>query len=810
MDFNTAVRNAMQGDSESFAFLYDSTYYNMYYLAMKYVKNEQDAEDIVQDSYLKAQLNMGMLHEPEKFNSWLGCIVANTALNFLKKKKPLVFSAVGGEDNNGQSFIYEIQDDNETYQPEQAYSKEEIKLLVREMVDTLSDEQRMCVMMYHFDGQSIRAIADSMGCSENTVKSRLYYGRNALRKKMEALKEKGYQLYTVSPIPFFLYLLRAEKALPETQNLGKMAMDRHSANNSDKNNSDPGSGSNETANNAAQETAAEAARSTAQQTVEQAAEQAGVNAAAGTAATVHQVGLHAFLGTLTGKITAAVLAAVVVGGTVAGAAVINGFGKPKRSSADDTTSKFQRDSDKSTSRVYDADIDNLPDAGSVVVPKDKYQELVAGNLTKEQLEFVLARLPDNYDANTDNTSVNDYINMFCSDIIDRGSEKGFTSPTNNYFYPDFKVDEVNSILASFKDYEITQENYNIGNGEYVVIDGGSDIITLDVTKNSTQANAVIENANYNDIEMKVTFYSELYSDSVDSRMKKRAILTADDDKKYRITKIEVIDDNVDTDNSLKPEPQPEPTVSSEESASSNQNSNTDGDTDKYSMISRSTSSAQTQSQSTTTVVVPQQQDNTTHTSPSENNNNSRQEEEQVPSEPEEEKLEGSVEYKGDYSDVIRGGLNREQLELVLSWIDNQYCNDKVDDSNVMIVLNYFAEDIRVNNNRGFTYNGEDSNKRIILSAKEMNSLLASFSNYDIFSSSLFSTETEYGSYIDGDNYLHLSVSTVDNKASINANITKAEYNDSEMWIHYSGTQGDRTAILINTGGEYHITEVRLY
>ena len=282
------------------------------------------------------------------------------------------------------------------------------------------------------------------------------------------------------------------------------------------------------------------------------------------------------------------------------------------------------------------------------------------------------------------------------------------------------------------------------------------------------------------------------------------------DKKYRITKIEVIDDNVDTDNSLKPEPQPEPTVSSEESASSNQNSNTDGDTDKYSMISRSTSSAQTQSQSTTTVLVPQQQDNTTHTSPSENNNNSRQQEEQVPSEPEEEKLEGSVEYKGDYSDVIRGGLNREQLELVLSWIDNQYCNDKVDDSNVMIVLNYFAEDIRVNNNRGFTYNGEDSNKRIILSAKEMNSLLASFSNYDIFSSSLFSTETEYGSYIDGDNYLHLSVSTVDNKASINANITKAEYNDSEMWIHYSGTQGDRTAILINTGGEYHITEVRLY
>ena len=263
---------------------------------------------------------------------------------------------------------------------------------------------------------------------------------------------------------------------------------------------------------------------------------------------------------------------------------MNGFGKTKRNFDDNTTSKFQRDSDSSTSRVYYADIDSLPNAGSVVVPNDKYSELVAGNLTKEQLEFVLARLPDNYDASTDNTSVNHYINMFCSDIIDRGSEKGFTSPTNNYFYPEFKVDEVNSILASFKDYEITQENYNIGNGEYVVIDGSSDIITLDVTKNITWANAVIENANYNDIEMKVTFYSELYSELysdiiVDSRMRKRAILTAGDDKKYRITKIEVVENNVDTDNSLKPEPQPEPTVSSEESTISNPNSNTDGDTD---------------------------------------------------------------------------------------------------------------------------------------------------------------------------------------------------------------------------------------
>lgn len=69
------------------------------------------------------------------------------------------------------------------------------------MIDTLSAEQRMCVLMFHFENMSISEIAQTMNCSENTVKSRLNYGRKNLKVKVEELQKKGYRLYSVAPIP---------------------------------------------------------------------------------------------------------------------------------------------------------------------------------------------------------------------------------------------------------------------------------------------------------------------------------------------------------------------------------------------------------------------------------------------------------------------------------------------------------------------------------------------------------------------------------------------------------------------------------
>lgn len=224
MNYKQAVEAALQGNANAFSALYESTQNNMYYLALKYMKNPDDAKDVLQDAYIKAWQSLPTLKDPEHFPAWLGRIVANTAKNMLVKKKPDLFSELEKENEDGDEFVFQIEDENTSYQPELNYTQKETQILVRELIDSLSDEQRFCILMYHLEGQSIKEIAETLDVSENTVKSRLNYGRKALKNKAEELKKKGYQLYSIAPLPLLLYLLRSESKSPAFTHAAKTVM----------------------------------------------------------------------------------------------------------------------------------------------------------------------------------------------------------------------------------------------------------------------------------------------------------------------------------------------------------------------------------------------------------------------------------------------------------------------------------------------------------------------------------------------------------------------------------------------------------
>ena len=75
------------------------------------------------------------------------------------------------------------------------------------MIDSLSDEQRFCIMMFYVEEMSVKEIAETLGVSENTVKSRLNYGRKNIKAQVLELEKRGTKLYAMAPLPFFLYLL---------------------------------------------------------------------------------------------------------------------------------------------------------------------------------------------------------------------------------------------------------------------------------------------------------------------------------------------------------------------------------------------------------------------------------------------------------------------------------------------------------------------------------------------------------------------------------------------------------------------------
>ena len=214
--YTEAVQKAMKGDQEAYTYLYEQTYTKCFYLARKFLNSEHTAQDIVQDAYVKAFKSLDTLEDQEKFPSWIGTIVSNLSKNELKRRKVTLFSETENED--GQDISDTFVDDRVSVQPEIVMDQNETTRLMKEIIDTLTDEQRICVTMFYMEQMSVKEMASVLEVSENTVKSRLNYGRQKIKDKVLDLEKKGTKLYGLAPIPFFLLLLKEDvKAAQATQ-----------------------------------------------------------------------------------------------------------------------------------------------------------------------------------------------------------------------------------------------------------------------------------------------------------------------------------------------------------------------------------------------------------------------------------------------------------------------------------------------------------------------------------------------------------------------------------------------------------------
>ncbi len=222
MTYTEAISKALNGDASGFEYLYNSTRNNKYYLALKYVKNEETAKDVMQEAYLRAWKSLGKLKEPEKFESWLAQIVVNTAKNELEKRNhtPLDLRAESDEDEADTEIIDRAVSSWDNV-PELEYTKEETRQLVHELIDALPDEQRLVVIAFELEGLTTKEIAEQLGCKEATVKSRLRYARGNIKEQAEVLQKKGYKLYSIAPVTLVLYLMRKDMVVcaaePATQ-----------------------------------------------------------------------------------------------------------------------------------------------------------------------------------------------------------------------------------------------------------------------------------------------------------------------------------------------------------------------------------------------------------------------------------------------------------------------------------------------------------------------------------------------------------------------------------------------------------------
>lgn len=499
MDYKEAVALARQGDERGYGFLYETTYKSKYYLALQYMKNEEAAQDVLQEAYIRAFTRLDMLTEPEAFPGWLGRIVANTAKNMLVKKNPMLFSQMETEEE-GENFEYRIEDDSIENQPELSYTRQETRELVREMIDSLSEEQRMCILLFHIEGASIREIAVTLGCSENTVKSRLNYGRQNLKKKAEELQKKGYKLYSVAPLPLFLYLLRSQAGYLDKA--GSLAAGGKSV---------------------AQSVFGAVSRQNAAGSSQSAA--ASQAAAHGQAAGAAKAG---FLHTTLGKV-----AAVTVGVCLAGGA--GAYGVYQILDAVNEPAVVQEQPEQSEVKQQEQKEPEKEEAPQEVKEED-YPNLIAGNLTQEELEFVLAYGPQEIPSQgLSREEAREILNNLCEPSSRSGGVIEEYGPDANW-RAQYSLADVNRMFSSFSDYQFTEENDDDGQ-EYGVNVEGDKIVFAPATI-SWVSEAAITRAEYTEDSMEVYYTYSRSSESGQETTEKKAVLKPNDQGAYRIVSIE--------------------------------------------------------------------------------------------------------------------------------------------------------------------------------------------------------------------------------------------------------------------------------
>ncbi len=185
------VEEARKGNGQAFVTLMKQYDRRIYRLALSFLRNAADAEDVLQDVTLKAFTHLGGFRGDSRFFSWVARIATNECLMRLNRGRPRQHVSLdepaGGED--GSVLPLEIEDWRET--PEKACLKSELQAIVAQGMEKLDSKMRTVFLLRDVEQFSIEETAQMLGISAAAVKTRLFRARLRMREHMNAYFKKG-------------------------------------------------------------------------------------------------------------------------------------------------------------------------------------------------------------------------------------------------------------------------------------------------------------------------------------------------------------------------------------------------------------------------------------------------------------------------------------------------------------------------------------------------------------------------------------------------------------------------------------------
>ena len=206
--FSKYVHSALTGDETAYETLYNLTKDSLFFAVLNITKNDQDALNIMKESYTHAFENLDTLDKPEIFDIWLNRIAAYSAYIFITEKNSTAFS------NIVENFEWN-DEDNFDKLPQETIDDKDTRNVVKDILENLPDDQRLLTIMHYYQEMSVSAISSTIDLPETTVMCILSSAREQIKKEIARAESEGRLMRSVSlgAVPFTLMELAKSQFL---------------------------------------------------------------------------------------------------------------------------------------------------------------------------------------------------------------------------------------------------------------------------------------------------------------------------------------------------------------------------------------------------------------------------------------------------------------------------------------------------------------------------------------------------------------------------------------------------------------------
>jgi RNA polymerase sigma-70 factor (ECF subfamily) len=182
------LARARQGDSDAFRALVETHSRSVFRLAFRMTGNEQDAEDVVQESFLRAYRQLGRFESRANFGTWLYRIVSNCSVDLMRSKQARHDQVRGDSlDQEGAAELPVV----DAPGPERVAQSAEIDRRVRHALQDLSPLERAAFTLRHYEGRSIEEISATLGLGTSAAKHSVFRAVKKLRVALAPLRSQA-------------------------------------------------------------------------------------------------------------------------------------------------------------------------------------------------------------------------------------------------------------------------------------------------------------------------------------------------------------------------------------------------------------------------------------------------------------------------------------------------------------------------------------------------------------------------------------------------------------------------------------------